>query len=117
MTLRYARARTRVPSAVGATISIPSRQVQRRESQCASIKLMNRARGAKQSHGVPWTFVASGRYATPRRVPLSRVAATSRGARVSRTGRKVTVSNVGRRLEKAFVQAVRTVKRNAAKRA
>ena len=71
----------------------------------------------KQCHGVPWTFVASARDATPRRVPLSRVATTYRGARVNRAAGRVTVANVGRRLERAFVQAVRTVKRNAAKRA
>jgi hypothetical protein len=71
----------------------------------------------KQRHGVPWTFVASGRDATPRRVPLSGVAATSRRSRATGTAGRVTVANVGRRLERAFIQAVRTVKRNAAKRA
>jgi hypothetical protein len=71
----------------------------------------------KQRHGVPWTFVASGRDATPRRVPLSGVAATSRRSRATGTPGRVTVANVGRRLERAFIQAVRTVKRNAAKRA
>jgi hypothetical protein len=82
------------------------------------MKPMNSARSMKKSHEVPWTFVASARDATPRRVLLvSADDVFSRGAKSKKAPRKVNVLHVGQRLEEAFIAAVRNVKRKAAKKA
>ena len=81
------------------------------------MKPMNSARSMKKSHEVPWTFVASARDATPRRVLLSSADDFARGAKSKKAPRKVNVLHVGQRLEKAFIAAVRNVKRKAAKKA
>jgi hypothetical protein len=81
------------------------------------MKRMNSARSMKKSHEVPWTFVASARDATPRRVLLSSADGVFQCAKSKKAPRKVNVLHVGQRLEKAFIAAVRNVKRKAAKKA
>jgi hypothetical protein len=77
---------------------------------------MNSDRGAKKSQEVPWTFVASSKDGIPRPVLLSTVDRNAPGFQSRRNSRAVKTSQVGRRLEKAFVGAVRAIKRDATKK-
>jgi hypothetical protein len=99
--------------AVAAAGMLSSREHAR--TSCGSMHLMNSTRGAKKIQEVPWTFVASSKDGVPRPVLLSTVDRNALGFRSRRNSRAVKTSQVGRRLEKAFVGAVRAIKRDATK--
>ena len=94
-----------------------SRACEHAGPSCGSIKAMSSARGAKKSQAVPWTFVASSKDGVLRPVLLSTVDRNAPGFRSRRRSRNVKTSQVGLRLEKAFVGAVRAIKRDATKKA
>jgi len=69
----------------------------------------------KQKHEVPWTLVASAKRAKPRLVLVSSVEAGAHRGR-KRSARAADVSRLGERLERAFVQAVKTAKGKAGRK-
>ncbi len=81
----------------------------------AIIVRMKSVRSTKQKHEVPWTLVASGKRATPRLVLVSRLDASPQRSKPNHRVESVDTSQVGRRLERAFIHAVKTAKRNAQK--
>ena len=109
----WTRARTvgarEVVSCQKGSVSSVGKQLRR-----ASIGAMKSARRAKQDHQVPWTFVASAKRATPRRVLVSRIEASPQQPK--RASRRLNTSQVGSRLEQAFIQAVKSAKRIAARK-
>jgi hypothetical protein len=78
---------------------------------------MKSAHSTRQKHEVPWTFVASAKRASPRRVLVSQLEPQRHGSKPRSVSRSVDTSQMGRRLEKAFIHAVKAVKRNAARKA
>ncbi len=85
--------------------------------QRGSIKPMRAARSTKQKHQVPWTFVASAKRAKPRLVLVSHLDASAHRPQPKRASQRANASELGNRLEQAFVRAVKTAKRNAARKA